>query len=98
MSNDRRGQTLYIVAYDSSSDKRRTKVHRTLCGFGSWTQYSLFEVWLSRAQLLDLQIKLRKHLDPQHDSVRFYPVCGACRTGVITVGSAAPRTPDSFIV
>lgn len=29
------GATLYVVAYDIAVDKRRTKVHRVLCGFGS---------------------------------------------------------------
>ncbi|NJN68135.1 MAG: CRISPR-associated endonuclease Cas2 [Chloroflexaceae bacterium] len=80
---------LYVVAYDISVDKRRTKVHNTLCGYGSWTQYSLFECWLTRRELVELRAKLAKHFDEQVDSVRFYPLCGGCQKKVITVGGGA---------
>lgn len=64
--------TLYIIAYDIPDDKRRAKVHRVLCGYGAWTQYSLFECWLNRRQILELRVKLARHLIAQRDSVRFY--------------------------
>ncbi len=90
--------TLYVVAYDIPSDKRRTKVHRVLCGYGVWTQYSLFECWLTRRQILELRVKLARHLNEQEDSVRFYPLCGACQPKVITVGSERPRDPITVIL
>ena len=55
--------TLYVVAYDIPDDKRRTKVHKVLCGYGAWTQYSLFECWLNRRQILELRVKLALHLN-----------------------------------
>ncbi len=54
--------TLYIVAYDIPSDRRRTKVHKALCGFGEWTQYSLFECYLTDKQIVALRGKLDKLL------------------------------------
>ena len=36
--------TFTIVAYDIPSDKRRTKIHKLLCGFGKSTQFSLNEL------------------------------------------------------
>jgi CRISPR-associated protein Cas2 len=90
--------TLYIIAYDIPDDKRRTKVHRVLCGYGGWTQYSLFECWLSRRQILELRVKLARHLIEQRDSVRFYPLCGSCQPKVITVGSERPRDPVTVIL
>lgn len=81
---------LYVVAYDISVDKRRTKVHNTLSGYGTWTQFSLFECWLTRRQFVELRAKLAKHVDAKVDSVRFYPLCGACREKVVTVGGDAP--------
>lgn len=89
--------TLYVVAYDIANDRRRAKVHRVLCGYGAWTQYSLFECWLTRSQLLELRIKLAKHLEAACDSVRFYPLCGACQGKVITVGGDRPREPVTLI-
>ncbi|NNJ09276.1 CRISPR-associated endonuclease Cas2 [Chloroflexales bacterium ZM16-3] len=90
--------TLYIVAYDIPDDKRRTKVHRTLCGYGAWTQYSLFECWLTKRQLLELRAKLGRHLIAERDSVRLYPLCGSCQGKVLTVGSARPHDPVTVIL
>ncbi len=90
--------TLYIIAYDIPDDRRRTKVHRVLCGYGTWTQYSLFECWLTRRQILELRARLARHLDEQHDSVRIYPLCAGCRAKVITIGSARPHDPEAVII
>src|SRR5579885_1454026 len=32
---------LYVVAYDIPDNKRRTRVHKLLKGFGQWTEFSL---------------------------------------------------------
>lgn len=89
---------LYVVCYDIPDDRRRAKVHRVLCGYGKWTQFSLFECWLTRRQLLELRAKLGRHLIAERDSVRFYPLCGACWGKVITVGSAPPADPVTVIL
>jgi len=97
----RRGKprrTLYVIAYDISSDRRRTKVHKVLCGFGQWTQYSLFECHLTEKEHLTLRGKLDKILEPEDDSVRFYPLCAACVEKVETVGSEAPEEKQIFII
>ena len=54
--------SLYVVAYDVPDDKRRNKIHKTLKGFGSWTEYSLFECFLTKKQTLMLRAKLEKHI------------------------------------
>jgi CRISPR-associated protein Cas2 len=88
---------LYIVAYDIPNDRRRSKVHKTLCGYGAWTQYSLFECWLDRKQLLELQVKLLKQLNEKEDSLRLYPLCQNCQNKAITIGSSQPSEAKSFI-
>lgn len=90
--------TCYVIAYDIPDDRRRTKVHAILLGFGKWTQYSLFECFLSRRELLLLQSKLSKHLIPPQDSVRFYPLCAACVEKVETIGGPPPQEAHIFIV
>lgn len=89
---------LYVVAYDIPNDRRRTKVHKTLCGFGEWTQYSLFECFLDARDLVKLRAKLQTLLEPQEDSVRIYPLCKGCVEGVETIGSRAPEEKITFIV
>lgn len=87
----------YIVAYDIPSDRRRTKIHKVLSGFGKWTQYSLFELYLTDKELVLLQNKLDKLIRPDQDSIRFYPLCAACLKQVETVGSPLPEEPKVFI-
>lgn len=89
---------LYVIAYDIPSNKRRTKVHKTLCGFGTWTQYSLFECFLNAKELVALRAKLDDILKPEEDSVRIYPLCAGCQERVETVGGAAPKEDIVYIL
>lgn len=91
------GTMFYVIAYDIPNDRRRTKVHKALCGFGEWTQYSLFECFLSPKELVQLRAKLDDLLDPDEDSVRLYPLCEACRERVETIGSSAPEEKITYI-
>ena len=90
--------TCYVVAYDIPDDRRRTKVHKILLGFGKWTQYSLFECFLTRKQLVLLRSKLAEHLEARQDSVRFYPLCAECLGKVETVGGPPPAEEVLFVV
>ena len=53
---------------------RRVKVANTLKSFGERVQLSVFECWLSPAQLAQLKKLLRKKLELSQDSVRIYPI------------------------
>ena len=88
----------YVVAYDIPNDKRRTKVHKILLGHGKWTQYSLFECFLTKRELVHLQATLEPHLVAREDSVRFYPLCANCVSRVETVGGLPPAEEVAFIV
>src|SRR2546429_1295875 len=90
--------TCYVIAYDIPDDRRRTKVHKVLLGFGKWTQYSLFECFLSRKDLILLRSKLAEHLVTKEDSVRFYPLCASCVSKVETVGGSLPSDDQVFIL
>jgi CRISPR-associated protein Cas2 len=90
--------TLYIIAYDIPDDRRRSKVHKLLCGYGAWTQYSLFECYLTPKQNLALRARLDRLLVEEEDSVRLYALCGTCRTRVETIGSPRPQEPTHYLV
>lgn len=98
MNRGKPESTLYVIAYDIPNDRRRVKVHKTLCGFGEWTQYSLFECYLTEKELVTLRGKLEKLLEAEEDSVRFYPICAACVAKVVTIGSERPAEKRVFIV
>ena len=90
--------TCYVIAYDIPDDKRRTKIHKILLGYGKWTQYSLFECFLTRKELVLLRSKLAEHLVAKEDSVRFYPLCANCVSQVETVGGPPPADAVLFLV
>src|SRR2546423_9281958 len=88
--------TCYVIAYDIPDDKRRTKVHKILLGYGKWKQYSLLECFLTRNQLVLLQSRLAEYLIAQEDSVRFYPLCANCASKVETVVGSPPAEHALF--
>src|SRR5579864_6173062 len=88
----------YVIAYDIPDDRRRTKIHQILMGFGKWTQYSLFECFLTRKQLVLLRSKLAVHLIEAQDSVRFYPLCANCVEKVETIGGPPPAEELIYVV
>jgi len=98
MAGSKRDTALYVVAYDISDDRRRTRVHKVLSGFGKWTQYSLFECHLTPKQLLQLEARLERHLKPEEDSIRFYYICEKCVAKAKTVGGAPPQEEKLFLV
>lgn len=98
MSGSKRNTTFYVVAYDIPDDRRRTKIHKTLSGFGQWTQFSLFECHLTDKQFLQLRQKLDRYLKPDQDSLRFYALCAGCLDKVETVGGEKPSDVVTIIV
>ena len=98
MAGPQATSAFYVIAYDIPSDKRRTKVHKLLTGFGQWTQYSLFECFLTPKQRVMLEQRLAKLLKPSEDSVRFYPLCEACLKRVETVGGPKPSEPQLYLL
>ncbi len=93
-----RDSTMFVVAYDIPDDKRRTQVHKLLKGFGTWTEYSLFECWLTKKEMLQLRDKLDRHLNGERDRVRIYSLCANCVEKVETVGLPAPLEETSYLV
>lgn len=60
-----------IVSYDIPSNRRRYKVMKTMEGFGTRVQYSVFECNLKPRQVDDLRKKIMK-LVTSEDSIRLY--------------------------
>jgi CRISPR-associated protein Cas2 len=92
---------LYVVSYDMSVDKRRTKLAKLLEGFGQRVQYSVFECDLTTAQFAVLWRKVQRIIKPDEgDSVRVYRLCGTCVQQVQVVGNgpAIEQTVDVLVV
>jgi CRISPR-associated protein Cas2 len=89
---------LYLIAYDISSDKRRTKIHKTLCGFGQWTQFSFFECFLSDKEMVALRHHLDKILKAEEDNLRIYQICSTCQAKTETIGSSPPQEDKVYLL
>jgi len=60
-----------LVAYDISSDKRRTKLSDLLSGYGIRVNYSVFEIEISKVKFKKLLSKIKK-IVKKEDSIRVY--------------------------
>lgn len=90
---------LYVVAYDIPCDKRRQRVSDLLEGYGRRVQYSVFECLLSTAKYDELRQRLRKRVNLDEDSVRFYPLSGHTLSQVeVWGGVPLTQAPGSIIV
>lgn len=90
---------LVLVVYDIPDDKRRNKLAIFLEGYGRRVQKSVFECFLSLAQMQQLHQRLLGLVKGDEDNVRLYwvPVDAVART--LTIGSELPEAPpDSYII
>jgi CRISPR-associated protein Cas2 len=75
-----------VIAYDVADDARRQRVMRALEDMGDRVQRSVFEAVLTAEQLSALRERILPLIDPQEDSVRFYPLCQACKDRMDVLG------------
>lgn len=90
---------LYVVSYDIPDDRRRTRVHSALTGYGTWVQYSVFECFLDRKQRMKLEARLLKEIHQKEDTVRIYGLCEACHAKVEVLGHGdVPREDTTYLL
>ncbi len=90
---------LYVVAYDVSDDRRRTRVAQALEGFGVRVQESVFECRLNSKGLVLLQRSLARALgDGLVGQVRVYPVCHDCAAGAFGFGTLVHANEGPIVV
>ncbi len=63
---------LVLVVYDIPDDKRRNKLATFLEGYGRRVQYSVFECFLSLAEMRQLHQKIARRVNEKEDNVRLY--------------------------
>ena len=69
---------LYLVCFDISDDKARTRVGKYLGAFGNRVQRSVFEVELQDQAAVDYVLKKLSDWLEEGDDLRFYPLCRQC--------------------
>ncbi len=84
-----------VVSYDIPSNRRRLKVMKTLEGFGTRVQYSVFECNLKPRESDELRKRLKKLIADDEDSIRFYFLGAEDVKRIIRMGD--PRTVEEKI-
>ena len=89
----------WVIAYDSSCDKRRRKMAVLLEGYGVRVQDSVFECELSSTRITQLKNRLKRLINPTLDSVRLYPLSRQNCEKIVNMGipAATPDTGDVVI-
>ncbi len=59
----------YLIAYDMSDDRRRTRVFEMLKDFGDHVQFSVFLCELTRQELAGLRLRLVGEVDMRADQI-----------------------------
>lgn len=75
----------YIIAYDIMEPKRLYKVHKALKGYGIGIQYSIFQCYLTKAQFLELKMKI-EDIIKDVDRIVIIPLCPSCSSDIETMG------------
>lgn len=81
----------YLLTYDVSDDKRRTRLYKTLLGAGDHVQYSVFLCDLNDAELADLRGRVRPLLHHGEDQllvVDLGPAASPLLDGIEAIGRA----------
>jgi CRISPR-associated protein Cas2 len=65
-------RTLYLVAYDVCNPRRLHKVCRYLTGFKVGGQKSVFEIWVTPAELTQIRADLEQLMDAGKDRLHIF--------------------------
>ena len=70
----------YLITYDITNTKNRTKLSDILEGYGYRVNYSVFECEFNKTKLNKLLTKIKedKLYDKDQDTIRFYHLCENC--------------------
>ena len=91
-------RAFYLLAYDIPSDKRRQKLARLCEAVADRVQYSVFEAYLTPAELEKLLKKAGRVMEEREDSLRIYSLCAACRERVQTRGQGRVTPPPGVTI
>lgn len=67
---------LWVIAYDVTDDKRRSRIAKFLLNHTERVQKSVYEGWLSTSKVREIAFGVNALIDAEEDSVRMYPIGG----------------------
>jgi len=91
-------RAFYVLAYDIADDKRRRKIARLCEAVAERVQYSVFEAYLTEAELEKLLKKTSRWMQTGQDSLRVYTLCASCRNKARTHGLGQITSPPALTI
>lgn len=94
-----RGRRFVVISYDIVDDRRRLKTAKALLDFGGRrVQRSVFECYITPANLEKLRQRLQRLIEESEDSVRFYLLCDECQNVIERMGQAEPIDEPGLLI
>ena len=76
----------YIIAYDIADPKRLACIRKTLKDYGNPLQFSIFECYLNRKDLILLQDELEQIINHAEDRIIILSLCTPCKDRITIIG------------
>ncbi len=90
-------RTLYLIAYDITSDKRLNRVRKFLKGYSTGGQKSVYECFLTDGELKYVKRKLDHLINNEEDRVHIFTMDGRSRTHTLGI-AVQPKDPEYFYI
>jgi CRISPR-associated protein Cas2 len=90
-------RTLYLIAYDITDDRRLGRVREFLKGYSTGGQKSVYECFLTDAELRYVSIKLLDMIKEDEDRVHIFTMDARSRTHTLGI-AVQPKDPDYFYI
>ena len=89
----------YLISYDIPDNRRRSQLAKTLKGFGTRVQYSVFEAHLTASQFEQMKQAVARVIETAEDSVRYYALCSTCVTRIeVPARGDVTANPETIVV
>lgn len=88
-------RSFYIIAYDISDEDRLNRVRHYLKGYSTGGQKSVFECFLTPAEVREVMRELRRLIEPAEDRVHLFIMDARSRTHTLGV-AIQPKDPAYF--
>ncbi len=89
-------RTLHLVAYDVCDPRRLHRVSKYLTGYKVGGQKSVYECWVTPAELRDIRAELDRLMEPGEDRLHILALDPRMKT--VCLGRATPFEPTFFSV
>lgn len=87
---------MYVVTYDISEDRVRSRAAALLGSYGDRVQKSVFSCHLDSDQFAYVVSKLSELIDPHTDAVHLFRQCAPCDEALRFIGQARHYEPEPF--